>query len=102
MNLHLRDDENRDINLVVKDMDLARRILEHFRRGIIRVQVDGYWERTSKGWIPKSGRCTVQGFEVLELLSIRDTLNRMASVPDNGWDALSDPIATWKDLRGIH
>jgi hypothetical protein len=92
MNLHLRDDENRDINLIVKDMDLARRILEHFRRGVLRVQVDGLWERTSNGWVPKSNRCVVQTFEVLEPVSIRD----------NGWDAMSDPVAAWKDLRGIH
>ena len=102
MNLHLRDDENRDINLVIRDMALARQILPHFRRGVVRVLVDGLWERSASGWTPKPSKCVVRSFEVLENLTIRESLDRMASVPENGWDSVSDPINLWKELRGIH
>ena len=102
MNLHLRDDHNRDINVIVRDEDLAMSILKHFRRGTIRVLVDGPWERTSEGWIPKASKCVVRSFELLEPSSIRETLDHMASVPGNGWDGIDDPVAAWKELRGIH
>lgn len=102
MNLHLRDDENRDINLVIRDMDLARQILPHFRRGVVRVIVEGLWERSVSGWTPKPSKCVVRSFVILENSTIRESLDHMASVPDNGWDTVADPLALWKELRGIH
>ncbi|MGN6480590.1 hypothetical protein [Luteibacter sp.] len=100
VNLHLRDDYNRDINVVIRDMTLAREILPHFRSGMIRLVADGPWERTDIGWLPKSGKCVVRSFEVLDMTSVRDVLDRIATLPDNGWDEVPDPMAMWQDLRG--
>ena len=102
MHLHLRDNSNRDLKLVVRDENMARNLLSHFRNGIVRLQVHGTWQRTETGWIPDSNKCTVDSFETLEDIPLHDIFADLATVKNNGWTLLEDPIATWESIRGLH
>ncbi|BDE70917.1 MULTISPECIES: hypothetical protein [Delftia] len=100
MHLHLRDYLNRDIRILVKSEALARDLLEHFRRGVIRVQASGTWKRTDFGWLPEASKCTLVSFEVLDSTPISEVLAQFAATPDNGWQSVEDPDQLLLQLRG--
>lgn len=100
MHLHLRDYLDRDIRILVRDEHLARTLLSQFRRGTVRVQVQGQWKRTEQGWIPETSRCTASSFEVLDDTPLSEVLSQFAAVPGNGWATMKNPMAFWTDLRG--
>lgn len=102
MHLYVRDHFDRDLRLVVRDEELARNILTHFRSGTVRLCVRGTWLRTDNGWSPEASKCTVQGFEPLEDTPFGEVLAAAARVPGNGWAEAADPMADWANIRGIH
>ena len=102
MHLYLRDMQSRDLRLIVRDESLARELLLHFRKGMLRVRVHGYWLRTEDGWSPESGKSYVDGFEILDETPPSVIMARLASFPGNGWRELPDPEAEWKSLRGVN
>ena len=101
MHLHLRDYLGRDLRLVVRNEDLARQLLSHFRLGVVRVFIHGTWIRTEHGWIPETSKCTVDRFEALEDTSPLEIFNAICAIPGNGWKDLPDADAAWRELRGI-
>lgn len=102
MHLQLIDHLNRDIRLLIKSESLARDLLEHFRRGVVRVMVDGVWVRKDAGWIPESGSCVVKSFDLLDSSPVSDIFHQFASVENNGWTQVNDPMGILRDLRGVH
>lgn len=100
MHLHLRDYLERDIRILVRDEHLARTLLSQFRRGTVRVHVQGYWKRTDQGWIPETSRCTASSFDVLDESPLSEVLAKFAAIPGNGWATMENPMAFWADLRG--
>lgn len=100
MHLHLRDWADRDIKIIVRDVEMARDLLAHFRKGIVRVTADGVWKRTDMGWIPENNRCTAKAFEVLQEDPVDVIMERFAAVPGNGWKTMKDPMGFLKELRG--
>lgn len=102
MHLHLRDMLSRDFTMVIRDEDLARRLLAHFRRGCLRVRIEGLWSRTETGWLPVSNRCVVHDFEELDDAPSSEVLQELANLDGNGWCDIADPMAVWRDIRGIH
>lgn len=101
MHLYLRDHFDRDLRLIVRDDAMARKILTHFRAGIIRLRVRGPWLRNDNGWSPEASKCLVLSFEVLEDTPFSEVLSAAASVAGNGWSEMKDPMAYWENLRGI-
>ena len=102
MHLHVRDVLSRDIKLLVRNEDLARRLLNHFRQGQIRLLVHGLWMRTEDGWVPENNRCAVDGFEVLDDAPAAEIFAQIASIPGDGWRDMEDPMAVWREIRGVH
>lgn len=102
MHLHLRDCLSRDLRLVIRSEALARELLTYFRAGQVRVRAHGCWIRTESGWVPEVNRCYVDGFEALDETPAAEVLNAIGRHPDLGWSSLPDPMAAWRDLRGIH
>lgn len=100
MHLHLRDWADRDIKIIVRDVDMARDLLTHFRKGIVRVTADGTWKRTEMGWIPDNNRCTARSFEPLMEDPVDVIMERFAAVPGNGWKTMKDPMGFLRELRG--
>lgn len=100
MHLHLRDYLGRDLRLVVRNEDLARHLLSHFRLGVVRVFVHGTWIRTDQGWVPDNNKCTVDRFEALEDTSPLEIFDAIRAIPGNGWKDLPDAAAAWRELRG--
>lgn len=100
MHMHLRDWADRDIKIIVRDVDMARQLLTHFRKGIVRVTADGLWKRTDMGWIPENNRCTAKGFDVLNEDPVDVILERFVAVPGNGWKTMKDPMGFLRELRG--
>jgi hypothetical protein len=102
MHLHLRDYMEHDLRLVIRDEEMARALLLQFRTGVVRVHVHGTWIRTDSGWLPEASKCSVDRFEVLEETPIGEVFAQLASIENNGWKDLPDPMAQWEALRGIH
>ncbi len=102
MHLHLRDQRSLDYRLVVRDEEMARGILHHFRHGTIRATIQGTWVRTEHGWIPEANKCTVKAFEPLDDTPVSKVFEELAALPGNGWAAVETPEERWKELRGIH
>lgn len=100
MHLHLRDWADRDIKIIVRDVNMARDLLTHFRKGTVRVTVEGLWKRTDMGWVPENNRCTAKAFEVLQEDPIDVIMDRFVAVPGNGWKKMKDPMGFLKELRG--
>lgn len=100
MHLHLRDYLNRDVRVLVRDEDKARKLLSYFRRGVLRVKVQGTWKRTEFGWLPETSKCTLIDFEVLEDTPVSEVLAKFAAVPGNGWRDLENPDKLLSELRG--
>lgn len=102
MHLYLRDQMSRDHNLVIRDEALARELLHHFRSGMVRLRIHGSWQRTEDGWVPESGKCFVDSFDELDESPLADIVAGLALIPGNGWSEVDDPIAAWRELRGIN
>ena len=102
MHLHLRGRNAQDLKLVVRDEDLAREILGHFRKGTLRVLVQGHWLRSEDGWHPEANRCTVRSFVQLDEQPISEVFRDLAEIPENGWKAMEQPQVFWEEIRGIH
>lgn len=100
MHLHLRDWADRDIKIIVRDVEMARELLTHFRKGIVRVTVEGTWKRTDMGWIPENNRCTAKTFEALQEDPVDVIMQRFAAAPGNGWKKMKDPMGFLRELRG--
>lgn len=102
MHLYLRDLLSRDLRLIVKDEAMARALLSHFRKGLLRLRIHGTWMRTEDGWVPEASKCMVDGYEVLDEVLLTDVFDQISRVPGNGWCALKDPESEWRDLRGLN
>lgn len=102
MHLHLRALDGQDVKLLVRDEGLAREVLAHFRKGLVRVSVRGQWIRGEHGWRPEASKCTARSFELLDETPLSEVLHDFASVPGGGWTAIEQPEEFWRELRGIH
>jgi hypothetical protein len=87
-------------SIALRDFSMARQLAGQFRADPIRVAVHGTWKRTGTGvWEPLN--LYADGFELLDNKSAKAVMEELRAIPGNGWAALTDPDATWKDLRGI-
>ncbi len=100
MHLHLRDWADRDIKIIVRDVGMARDLLTHFRKGCVRVTVEGLWKRTDMGWIPENNRCTAKEFVALQEDPVDVIMQRFIAVPGNGWKKMKNPMGFLDELRG--
>lgn len=101
MHLHVHDVFGRRLILVVRDIELAKSLLSHFRSSEVRLQVHGTWKRTDDGWAPESNRCNVHSFEVLDESPVSEVFDALRAIPDNGWNDIEDPNTFWEQIRGI-
>jgi len=101
VHLHMRDDEHRDVRLVIRDIAMAKKLLSHFRSKVIRVYAHGSWTQTKVGWFPDA-KCRVERFEVIDDTPLSTVLQDLDNTEGNAWKLLEDPVAFWKELRGIH
>ena len=102
MHLHLRTRSTQDLKLVVRDENLARDILTYFRKGTLRLSVQGHWVRSVDGWYPEANRCTVRSFVPLDDQPASEIFRELADVPENGWKTMERPESFWAEIRGIH
>jgi hypothetical protein len=88
-------------SVALRDMQVARRFAACFRSDPIRVMVHGTWKRTAEGaWEPHN--LFADGFEELDDSSARAVMDSLRAIPGNGWSDMDDPVAFWKDVRGIN
>jgi hypothetical protein len=87
-------------SIALRDFAMARQLASHFRADPLRVLVHGTWKRSPAGvWEPLN--LYADGFELLDNRSAKVIMEELRAIPGNGWAALSDPQAVWKELRGI-
>lgn len=102
MHLYIRDFADRTLRLLVRDEDVARQLLSHFRRGNLRFTVEGAWQRTEDGWIPETSKCLIESYEVLDDAPLTEIFESIAAIPGNGWNDVADPQGFWREIRGIN
>lgn len=101
MHLHLRDHADRVVRLVVKDEELARSLVAHFRGGQLRLRAAGFWVRTDDGWLPEN-KCIVTDFEDLDEMPVSEVFAQLGKIDGNGWKDMDAPQSFWASLRGIN
>ena len=99
MHLYVRDHQDRDLTIVVKDEELARGLLSQFRTGMVRLYLHGMWERSANGWTPIANKCVLDGYEVLDDMPLSAAFAAMRKVDGNRWMKESDPLETLRRFR---
>lgn len=100
MHITLKEWGGRIVKLVA-DVQTGRELGHHLRTGIVRLYAHGQWNRTDAGWKPDPKKCIVDRFEVLDESGIVEIFNELRAIPGNGWATEPDPLALWRELRGI-
>jgi hypothetical protein len=99
--LHVRDFRGRIVCVRVQNSQLAQEIEPYVDGGMVSLQVEGTWERSDEGWLPRHAECEVLSFTPLRADGgIAAALDLITSIASKGWNELEDPIAAWKALRG--
>lgn len=102
MHLHVRALDGHDVKVLVRDEVLARDVLKHFRKGLVRVLVRGHWVRGDFGWHPETNKCVLRSFVVLDQSPLSEVLRDFAAVPNSGWQSVQAAEDFWRELRGLH
>lgn len=100
MHITLKEWGGRIVKLVA-DVQIGRELGHHLRTGVMRLYAHGQWNRTDAGWKPDPKKCFVDRFEVLDESSIVEIFDELRKIPGNGWSTEPDPLALWRELRGI-
>lgn len=91
---------DRTFSVETRDETLARRFAENFRGPTLRVRVRGTWRRDESGeWQPH--HLVAEGFDVLNEQPLSELMNSLRAIPGNGWSELTDPMAEWRNIRGL-
>jgi hypothetical protein len=102
MHLHLRSVTSQDLRFIVRDENLARELLSYFRKGILRLTVQGTWIRSGQGWQPEVNKCRVHSFIALDETPITEIFREFAKISENGWKTVKNPELFWEKIRGIN
>ena len=100
MHISLKEWSGRTVKLVA-NVRTGQALGHHLRTGIVRLYAHGQWNRTDAGWKPDPQKCVVDRFEVLDESSVVEIFNALRAIPGNGWATEPDPLALWRELRGI-
>lgn len=100
MHITLKEWGGRIVKLVA-DVRTGRELGHHLRTGSVRLYAHGQWNRTDAGWKPDPKKCFVDRFEVLDESGVVEIFNELRAIPGNGWATEPDPLALWRELRGI-
>lgn len=100
MHITLKEWGGRIVKLVT-DVRIGRELGHHLRTGVVRLYTHGQWNRTDAGWKPDPKKCFVDRFEVLDESGVVEIFNELRAIPGNGWATEPDPLALWRELRGI-
>jgi len=99
MQLYVRDRRDRDLNITIRDEELARSLLKQFRHGFVRLYVRGIWIRGDDGWMPEAKRCLLERYDVLEESPLTGIFAALAEAKGNGWALERDPYEMWRSIR---
>ncbi len=100
MHITLKEWGGRIVKLVA-GVQTGRELGHHLRTGSVRLYAHGQWNRTDAGWKPDPKKCVVDRFEVLDESGVVEIFNELRAIPGNGWATEPDPLALWRELRGI-
>ena len=98
--VHLRHYGSEVIRLRVRYKELGAELESHIQKGIVGLWVTGMWDSTEPGWLPRPDECYVVHLVTFRQSTLSEGLDRLTAVAADGWNALDDPMAAWKALRG--
>ena len=102
LHIRVRDWAGRDVRLVTRNLSLGHDLAKHFRSGVLRLFVQGQWNRLENGWMPDSSKCVVSSFQMLNESNATEVFNALRAIPGNGWASDPNPTRTWADIRGLN
>lgn len=102
LHIRVRDWAGRDVRLITRDLSLGHDLAKHFRSGILRLYVQGQWNRLESGWMPDSRKCVVNSFQTLNESSATEVFNTLRAIPGNGWASDPNATSTWANIRGLN
>jgi hypothetical protein len=98
--LLLVDADKRYYEVNVRGRELAKEIAVHLFGNPVRVFGNGTWLRDAEGlWSIR--HFLVNRFEALDDREASQILAELRSIPGNDWVTEEDPMAAWRELRGI-
>lgn len=95
--IRLTSHDGEECKLTTRSVELAKQLGNHLFSPV-RVTGTGTWYRNEDGkW--ELENFIVQNCEPLEERSLIEAVAALRDVDGDGWKALPDPLATWRDLR---
>ena len=91
----------REFKCTVRDLEMGRELASRFRGGMVRCYVHGKWRKQDSGWLPES-TCQLDRYSDLDESPVETVFEELRAIEGNGWSELEDPLATWREVRGIH
>jgi hypothetical protein len=98
--VRLRYAGDQDLAIRVRYCELADEMSSRVQSGMVSLVISGLWARTASGWLPVNDKSEAVHIIPLNGTTVRETLDQITAVASAGWNALEDPIAAWKELRG--
>lgn len=98
VHVRLRDMNDDESRVIVRDMAVARELARRFRDQPVRMHVHGTWKRDASGvWSPH--KLYADSFEDMDNSSPLEVFARLRVIPGNGWSDCDDPLTAWRSLR---
>jgi hypothetical protein len=98
VHVRLRDMNNDEARVIVRDMSIARELARRFRDQPVRMHVHGTWKRDTSGvWSPH--KLYADTFEDMDNSTPLEIFERLRKIPGNGWSDVEDPLTAWRSLR---
>lgn len=98
VHVRLRDMNELESRVIVRDMSVARELARRFRDQPVRMHVHGTWKRDTTGvWLPH--KLYADSFEDMDNSSPLEVFERLRGIPGNGWSDVDDPLTAWRSLR---
>ena len=99
MHITVRDYGGRIFKLLA-DVPTGQKLARHLRNGYLRLQTQGVWHRTIKGWTTDPNKCQVISFDELEDIDVYTIFQELRKIQNNGWLNINDVNKECRDLRG--
>lgn len=98
VHVRLRDINDVEARVIVRDMSVARELARRFRDQPVRMHVHGTWKRDPIGtWSPH--RLYADSFEDMDNATALEIFERLRKIPGNGWADVDDPLTAWRGPR---
>lgn len=99
VHVRLRDMNDTESRVIVRDMSVARELAHRFRDQPVRMHVHGTWKRDAITGVWSPHKLYADSFADMDNSTPLEIFERLRSIPGNGWSDVEDPLTAWRSVR---